>query len=249
MTESDWLACRDPQLMVQHLKGAKTTDRKMRLFVCACCRRLWSHCPSEHIGRLIELGVKLAAGLTTDAVLRSELRKLPHGLDGGIVIALMYLITPDKYDWPTAANSAAWVLRNSWRDYVRGGIYMTVRDDPGVHKDMKTALVTSEYGARPAIGQILDAAWAKEGQSQAQLLRDIVGNPFRAKVLNPACRTSHVTSVAQNIYDTEAFFRLPVLAALLAEAGCDDAEIVGHCTNHEPHAKGCWVLDQALGRT
>ena len=37
MTEAEWLVCTDPTLMLDVL-GGKASERKLRLFVCACCR-------------------------------------------------------------------------------------------------------------------------------------------------------------------------------------------------------------------
>src|SRR5262245_10116814 len=40
LSESGWFACTDPGPMSDFLQG-KVSERKWRLFACACCRRIW----------------------------------------------------------------------------------------------------------------------------------------------------------------------------------------------------------------
>ncbi len=42
MDEASWLASTDPTAMLTFLRtGGQATPRKLRLFGCACCRRIW----------------------------------------------------------------------------------------------------------------------------------------------------------------------------------------------------------------
>jgi hypothetical protein len=91
------------------------------------------------------------------------------------------------------------------------------------------------------------AAESEEERVQAALLRCIFGNPFRPVTADPSWLTSTVTALARGIYADRAFDRLPILADALQDAGCDHADILGHCRSDGPHAHGCWVVDLLLG--
>jgi hypothetical protein len=84
--------------------------------------------------------------------------------------------------------------------------------------------------------------------AQANLLRDIIGNPFRPATINPAWRTPTAVQLARAIYEGRDFAALPVLADALEEAGCDNADILAHCRQGGEHARGCFAVDAVLGR-
>jgi hypothetical protein len=58
-----------------------------------------------------------------------------------------------------------------------------------------------------------------------------------------------VPKLARSIYDTRDFDRLAVLADALEDAGCTDAELLGHLRGPGPHVRGCWALDKVLGKS
>jgi hypothetical protein len=79
-------------------------------------------------------------------------------------------------------------------------------------------------------------------------LRDLIGNPFRPPRYDPAWRTADVLALARAAYDSREFVALPILADALADAGCDDGDILGHLRGPGPHVRGCWALDLVLGK-
>ena len=62
MTQQEWLGCNAPDLMLTYLTAA-ASDRKLRLFACACCRRIWDLLPE---------------GASRCAVEADHIHNLPH---------------------------------------------------------------------------------------------------------------------------------------------------------------------------
>jgi hypothetical protein len=57
-----------------------------------------------------------------------------------------------------------------------------------------------------------------------------------------------VPKLAEAIHADRRFEDLPILADALADAGCANAELLGHLGGPGPHARGCWVVDLLLGK-
>jgi hypothetical protein len=85
-----------------------------------------------------------------------------------------------------------------------------------------------------------------EVRAQADVVRDLFGNPFRPVVVARSWLTWNggtVAGLACQIYDERAFDRLPVLADALEDAGCDNADLLAHLRRGGDHYLGCWALD------
>jgi hypothetical protein len=68
MTEAQWLNGEEPRQLLEHVEvhqhAARTRSgrRKLRLFACACCRRIWHLLPGEPHRRCVELSERFADG-------------------------------------------------------------------------------------------------------------------------------------------------------------------------------------------
>src|SRR5262245_10342933 len=76
MTEAEWLAATDLDAMLWYVRD-KMSERSLRLFECACCRRIWHELPDERSRRAVEVAEAYADGLATD----SELEAAALGAD------------------------------------------------------------------------------------------------------------------------------------------------------------------------
>jgi hypothetical protein len=176
--------------MLAFLRG-RAGERKLRLFACACYRRVWPD-PPPLDRNLVEIAEKIAEGA----------ERPPFDLDA--------------------------------EDYARGGAASTL-----LAPDAWEVVRRVAGGARAA------------PFAQANLLRDIFGNPFRPVVVDPrraAWNNGLVLKLARTTYDDRAFDRLPVLADALEDAGCSDAQLLGHLRGSGPHVRGCWALDLILAK-
>jgi hypothetical protein len=116
----------------------------------------------------------------------------------------------------------------------------------------RAAAQSASYYAVLGGGQFLPGVWATQDgvrATQAALLREVVGNPFRAVKIPALSPRSVPRMLATSIYAEHRWGDLPVLADALEEAGCDDAEILGHCRGAGGHVRGCFVVDLLLGKT
>jgi hypothetical protein len=74
MTEQEWLACSDPQKMLELVRG-KFSHRKLQLFCCACCRRIWSLLTDERSRKGVIVREQYEDGQATEEELSTAQRE------------------------------------------------------------------------------------------------------------------------------------------------------------------------------
>lgn len=229
MTEAEWLECKSPQPIMKFLTLGQATERKRRMFAVACCRSVLFHCSKPQFSDMLLAFERYADGLVNEPV-RSSARRAIH-------------VITQQSNVEDANNAAAWAI------YWAGGKRVDL-----LGCCMNCALVIGRAMQRDAktIYGDQSAAWLSgreiEASRQADLFRDIFGNPFRQVTLNPSWLTAAVVQLAQLIYDERAFERMAEVADALEQAGCSNSDIVQHCRGPGPHVRGCWVVDLILGK-
>jgi hypothetical protein len=234
VTKAEWLECDDPEKMLAHLqrKKLKPSDRKLRLFACACIRRVWNQLTDPRSLRAVEVAERYA-----------DLQAKAKDLDSA------YYAACDASDEATAAIEQMDATQATLEVYDRASVvdaaaFAAARDIvDGVIVLVRT--LSHTLLNKPTN---LPANTVSELKVQARLLRCIFGNPFRPVNFAASCRTPPMKAFAQGIYDERAFDRLPVLADALEEAGCTNPDILTHCRQRGEHARGCWAVDLLLGK-
>ena len=72
-TEAEWLGCTNPTPMIETLRR-KGSDRKLRLFACACIRRIWHLLKDQRSREVVLLAERFADGLATKEQLHRAYR-------------------------------------------------------------------------------------------------------------------------------------------------------------------------------
>jgi hypothetical protein len=218
MTEADWLTCSDPKLMLEFLLP-KASDRKLRLFACALCRRIWRLLLDKRSRKAVAVSENYADGIVS----KKELRRAGHAA------------------WQAACKSQAGEgdrADSKLQDWAWGAVRVACEEN---HEALRNCILFP-------VTSVLEIVSYEGAFDPGLLLRDIFGNPFQSLLVNPTWLSPQLVEFAHGIYDERTFDRLPMLADALEEAGCNKASILDHCRGPGPHVRGCWVVDVILGK-
>jgi hypothetical protein len=225
MTEAEWSACTEPLKMLEFLRASgSASERKLRLFAVAVCRRIWHLLTDERARKAVEVAERFADGLAPARELVAAV-SAAEGVHPGTALAELAIWQAVRSVLSLDAGSAA-----------HHAAFAACCADKG----------------RPAERRFgpLRAAVSAEQAAQCGLLRDIVGGPFRPlPPLEPARFTPTVVSIARRAYHERDFAALPVLADALEDTGCTDEDVLRHCRlQAQAHCRGCWLIDLLLGK-
>ena len=241
MTDAEWLVSKVPRWMFKAL-GSGVGNRKARLLATACCLRLGALLPRASVSALA-INERFADGASMDDDLARAARSA-------------------RAAYNTAERAAVRDRSRTGRSHAAWAVWAALRLRPDTAGPDESGTRPAEWAAaavrmagvalNPGVGSRqpagLQGGTKAERAAQADLIRDVFGNPFRPVYADPRWLTSTVLSLAQSIYSDRAFDRLPILADVLEEAGCDDPDILTHLRSDGPHVRGCWAVDLVLGK-
>jgi hypothetical protein len=235
MNEVEWLAGTDPDAMLDYLEG-KVSERRLRLFACACCRRLWRHVKNPTVRGAVEASEAFAEGKIRRRALRQARQQ-----------AEAIAMNPPEFE-AYAFQAAVACAADRALDAARQ-VLGSLRRHAG------------EESAYEAVFNVQEAyATGREeaARVQAELIRTFFGNPFRPVHIDPAwlhANDGAVLKLARVIDEHLQFEELPYLQDALVDAGCDCDILLRACRipgrsvlAEGMHGRGFWVLDALLGR-
>jgi hypothetical protein len=245
MTESQWLECTDPQPMLHFLKDIGS-DRKLRLFGCACFGRLLDFVEDTRLKEVLAVAEQVAEGMAKDRFRFAAARKARLAMERArrampaqdastlvrfFVACAAYELMFIEINAPVVANCAGNAL--VWAECLARGV------------PFSGDRTLSRYPPKVIAKSTAEQEW------QLAVLRDVFGNPFRPVSIDVAVSTwngATVPKLAKAIYSLQDFNRIPKLGDALEEAGCRSKSILQHCRQPGPHIRGCWVVDLLLGK-
>jgi hypothetical protein len=248
--------------MLEFLHG-KVSDRKVRHFAAACCRRIWHLITDPRSRDAVEAVEKYVDGLIDNSDLfelhvaageAAESRRDATPFAGHDGWSFEVGIDASSAAMAAVRASSRFPIGMSDQEH-EAALLPPSRFQPGVDtvhgyatRAVAHAAQPLDYGNTwPGSPERIQAI-REESAAQVQVVHCIFGNPFRPVTFSPEWRTDTALSLARVMYDSRDFSAMPILADALQDAGCDSAAVLDHCRGPGPHVRGCWVVDLVLGK-
>ncbi len=269
MNEAEWLACTDPQRMFKWRQGGHPlmphcpqppiSDRKLRLFACACLRlpRPFGTVDAD-LTKWDLLAVEAAEVLADDPWHQTaEAATLAGGKSGrqGVLWLSERNGEHAAREWTRCGGrTAAFVAAQAalLRDII-GNPFRPVTIQRG------TSAVLTKVGGHYERGldtpepcwlipTVLALTRTAYEERSGRVCGECGGSGLNIHVASSADRCPDCRGTGRVEDGTLDPLRLAVLSDALEEAGCQSEEILRHLRGSGQHVRGCWVLDLLLGK-
>jgi hypothetical protein len=217
MANTDWQSGTDPDALLKHPRG-RGGPRRWRLLACGCFRALY--------GRRVERPETWAAVEAAEGYADGTMDK------AGLTAARQR--ARESGEPSQHVRRAAW-----WTTFGRPAA--AVR---GVLRAEYPAAWLTRWDQAP--GRPRGPLTRAERTAVCGLIRCMLGGVMQPVEFQPEWRTEAVVGLVRGILADEAYDRCPVLADTLEDAGCNDAQVLGHLRGGGVHVRGCWVVDAVL---
>ncbi len=236
MTVNAWKEQTNPRTLLNRL-GKKATPRKLRLFACACARRVWHLIKSQACQKAVIQAEKAADNLITFDQLRAIAQSTyiaRHEGDSN----RNYAEERACLDAGTAAANCAWATEALHNAHI-------------VARQAATAeawFAASKVPPWELQSEVWSQGLREAEESQCNALREMF-HPFKGAKLDPywlEWNNGTVPALAHTIYHEKRFEEMPILGDALEDAGCENELLLSHCREETEHFRGCWILDLIL---
>lgn len=220
ITESEWLGCADPTPMLKYLRD-KGSDRRLRLFAVACCRRIWHLIEEETCTSAVEVAERYADDQATDAERATTEGEL-DAASSAVEAAIYSTIAVEG----RTAEGACHAARSACAAARKGSEWGNAEDASPEERYTQLTCLRDIFG-NPFCRVSINPAW------------------LTSTATSLATAAYEERDLPSGELDPE---RLAVLSDALEESGCANPDILEHLRSPGPHVRGCWALDSILGK-
>lgn len=202
----------------------KGTERKWRLFACACCRQIWQLLTDSRYRNAVECSEKYADGFANSLQLSQARNEAFLAEDNRDHLRNYELAAPRRAAEPFEEISGG--------SYQASLLNYDVCFSLGEKADrMHSTLVKDIFGHQFWRYRIaIEQAWRSWNDGIVVKLAQSIYDERQLP-------SGHLDQA-----------RLAILADALEDAGCTTQDILSHCRGPGPHVRGCWVIDLLLGK-
>jgi hypothetical protein len=226
MTPEEWDRYANPTPMLAFLQSrGGMSDRKLRLFACACCRRVWQLLPDDANRDLVAAVEDRLDGTRDDAKLWDA------------------IVASSRREGECRDHAAYWAAK-----YLGRGFYKLSPLDSAVVVALRAAESVPQ-GTRRQAERATQAALAR--CIFGDPFRPAQGDPawlaWHAGAIPALAQAVYEERELPSGHLDAA--RLAILADMLEEAGATDPHLLGHLRSPGPHVRGCFAVDVLTGRS